>query len=113
VKVPVSFSCSFRGIDDFTLAHQLLARRPPLLEVHTTTTFLKKCWIKLQQMKWEEPELLMKGLESVPIVLLRTITAARTVMFVGCLCNVHIYWISLRVASKTLGTQARASDPIN
>ena len=69
----------------------------------------------------------MKGLESVPIALLRTITAARTVMFVGCLCNVLIYWIFLRVeysprrfltylASVVPFLQfihARASDPIN
>ena len=90
-----------RGIDNFTEVHQLLALRPPLLEAHTTMTFLRKCWIKLQQMRWEEPELLMKGLESVPIVLLRTITPARTVMFVGCLCNVYLYWISLRVKYST------------
>ena len=44
----------------------------------------------------------MKGSESVPIVLLKTITAARTVMFVGYLCSVHIYWIFLRVEYSLL-----------
>ena len=101
MKVPVSFLDHFVALTILLKSNQLLALRPPLLEAHTTTTFLRKCWIKLQQMRWDEPELLMKGLESVPIVLLRTITAARTVMFVGCLCNVLIYWISFRVEHST------------